>query len=244
MRCLRRMEYAGRGGLNRRDDDAGQHPFQAERPAVHAGNAGGQDAGRAPPVLRHDRTRSRHRRRIRARLRAAGRRRSRHRQIDAADAGDQPAGPRRPSRGLYFRRGSGRAGAVARRTPRACRRAGAACGGNLGRGHRRHLVRRRGAAPRGDRLDPDHVDRHRGIRAWHRDASARIGTGADSLRQEIRHRADSGRPRHQGRPDRRSPRGRAHGRRRAVVRRRRLAAVPHPARGEEPFRSHRRNRRL
>ena len=33
--------------------------------------------------------------------------------------------------------------------------------GNLGRGHHRHVVRRQGAAPRRDRLDPDDVDRHR-----------------------------------------------------------------------------------
>jgi DNA repair protein RadA/Sms len=45
-----------------------------------------------------------------------------------------------------------------------------------------------------------------------------------------------GRPCHQGRPDRRAPRGRAYGRCRALLRGRRRASVPHPARGEEPLR--------
>src|SRR5712675_829142 len=39
-------------------------------------------------------------------------------------------------------------------------------------------------------------------------------------------------------------RGRTHGRRGAVVRGRRLAAIPDSARGQEPLRSHRRNRRV
>ena len=52
------------------------------------------------------------------------------------------------------------------------------------------------------------------------------------------------RPRHQGRPDRRPARGRAHGRRGALVRGRRRASVPHPARGEEPLRADRRDRRV
>ena len=88
-----------------------------------------------------------------------------------------------------------------------------------------------GAAPDRDRFDPDHVDRHGGIRAGHGDPGARLGAGADPIRQEIRRRDHPGRPCHQGRPDRGPARGRAHGRCRAVVRGRRLAAIPHPARG-------------
>ena len=53
-----------------------------------------------------------------------------------------------------------------------------------------------------------------------------------------------GRPRHQGRPDRRAARGRAHGRRGPHLRGRARLSVPHPARGQEPFRRHRRDRRL
>ncbi len=71
-----------------------------------------------------------------------------------------------------------------------------------------------------------------------------LGAGADPFRQELRRRAHSRRSCHQGRPDRGSPRRRAHGRCRAVVRGRRLAAVPHPARGQEPFRPDRRDRRV
>src|SRR4249919_256043 len=65
------------------------------------------------------------------RLRAAPRRRSRYRQIDIADPGGGVPGPRQAARGLYFRRGSGRAGAAARRAawPR----------GRAGRARRRDL---------------------------------------------------------------------------------------------------------
>ena len=52
------------------------------------------------------------------------------------------------------------------------------------------------------------------------------------------------RPRHQGRPDRRPPRGRAHGRHRALLRGRARPPVPHPARRQEPLRPGRRDRRL
>ena len=82
----------------------------------------GQDAGRPAPRLRHRRARPRDRRRVRARLGAAGRRRSRHRQVDAADPGHRGAGASRPSRGLYLGRGGGGAGAAARRAARPCRR--------------------------------------------------------------------------------------------------------------------------
>ena len=44
--------------------------------------------------------------------------------------------------------------------------------------------------------------------------------------------------------DRRPARARAHGRRRALFRRRARPPVPHPARGQEPLRRHRRDRRL
>ncbi len=80
--------------------------------------------------------------------------------------------------------------------------------------------------------------------ARHRDPGARLGPGADPLRQALGRDRDPGRPRHQGRPDRRPPRGRAHGRRGDVVRGRRLAPVPHSARGEEPLRPDRRDRRV
>ena len=83
-----------------------------------------------------------------------------------------------------------------------------------------------------------------GFGARHGHPGARRGADADPLRQALRRRRHPGRPRHQGRPDRRPARGRAHGRRGAVVRGRRLAPVPHPARGQEPLRPDRRDRRV
>ena len=68
--------------------------------------------------------------------------------------------------------------------------------------------------------------------------------GADPLRQDHRHRGDPRRPRHQGRADRRAARGRAHGRRGRLLRGRHRPSFPHPARGEEPLRPDRRDRRL
>ena len=117
-------------------------------------------------------------------------------------------------------------------------------GRDLGRGHHRHAGE--GKTPRLVVIDsiqtmwtdtvesaPGTVTQVRGSRA-----------GADPLRQALRRGRDPGRPRHQGRPDRRPARGRAHGRRGALVRGRRLAPVPHPARGEEPLRPDRRDRRV
>ena len=80
--------------------------------------------------------------------------------------------------------------------------------------------------------------------ARHGHPGARQRAGADPLRQALRRRHHPGRPCHQGRPDRGPPRGRAHGRCRALLRGRRLAPIPHLARGEEPLRPDRRDRRV
>ncbi|KTT78198.1 hypothetical protein SA6_12125 [Staphylococcus epidermidis] len=131
--------------------------------------------------------------------------------MDAPYTSDLHDGARRPSRGLHLGRGGGRAGAAARRAARARRCAGAAGVRDLGRGHRLDAVGRRGAAADRDRFDPDHVDQHGGISAGHRDPGPRLGAGAHSFRQEDGGNDHPGRPCHQGRPDRRPPRGRAHG---------------------------------
>ena len=57
-------------------------------------------------------------------------------------------------------------------------------------------------------------------------------------------RAAADRPRHQGRPDRRPARARAHGRRRALLRGRARPPVPDPARGQEPLWPGQRDRRV
>ena len=80
--------------------------------------------------------------------------------------------------------------------------------------------------------------------AGHGHAGARLGAGDDPLRQVDRRGDRAGRPCHQGRPDRRPARRRAHGRRRALFRGRRRPSLPHPARGQEPLRPDRRDRRV
>ena len=84
-----------------------------------------------------------------------------------------------------------------------------------------------GDAPeiRGHRFDPDHVERRDRIRAGHGESGARLGPGAHPLRQGERRGAAHRRPCHQGRPDRRSPRRRTHGRRGFLVRGRRRACL-------------------
>ncbi len=130
---------------------AGLDPLQAQGADVCAGEPVRKNPGRASPVLGHDRARPRHRRRLCPRLGAAGRRRSRHRQIDAAHPGDEPDGARRPSHRLHLRRRGDRAGAAARRAARAVGCAGAARRRNLGGGHRLDPVGRRSPAADRDR---------------------------------------------------------------------------------------------
>ena len=74
-----------------------------------------------------------------------------------------------------------------------------------------------------------------------------VRTSAQALTRfakKIRRRGGAGRPRHQGRPDRRPARRRAHGRRGALFRGRRQPHLPHPARRQEPLRRDRRDRRV
>ena len=137
---------------------------RAQGPAGRADHAVGRHRGRAAHRLRHRRARPRHRRRLRARLGAAGRRRSRHRQVDAADAGRGGARRQGPPRRLRLRRGGGGADQAAGAAARRRRRAGRARRRNQCRGHPRHHRRRQAARPRHPRFDPDAVDRHRRIR--------------------------------------------------------------------------------
>ena len=80
----------------------------------------------------------------------------------------------RPPRGLYLGRGSGGAGAAARRAARRLPAPRSSWRPRLrSRTSSRRLSERRDAAPRHHRFDPDHVDRHGRIRARHGDAGAR-----------------------------------------------------------------------
>jgi hypothetical protein len=148
---------------------------------------------------------------FRARFGAAGRRRSGHRQVDAADAGRGGAG-RRATGDLCLRRRGRRPGAAAgaaarRRRHRAC------CSPPkpMSRTSSRRWPRQ---AP--DLVILDSVQTlwtdAAGIGARHRHPGAHRLAGDDALRQADRGRHGPGRPCHQGRPDRRPARGRAHGR--------------------------------
>ena len=211
------MEHDGGGGaLLRHRSARGRGRRQGPRLPAR-GPAGRQPRGAAHP-FGHQRTRSRHRRRLRAGLRHSHRRRAGHRQVDAAHPGVREARHAQAPRRLHLGRGSGGAGAPARHAPRARPGARGACGRDERRRHRRNPAPGRDAGPRRHRFHPDHVDRRGGRFARHRDAGAHVGAGAHPLRQDLRRLRDHGRPRHQGRADRRPARRRAHGRRRRVLR--------------------------
>ena len=120
-------------------------------------------------------------------------------------AGAALARRRRAGR-LCQRRGVDRPDPAARRAARPRRGAAAARRGDLGRRRDRDLRPRRRAAPGDHRFDPDHVCRGHRVRAGHGHPAAHQRARADPLRQAARRRAVPGRPRHQGRPDRRAPR--------------------------------------
>ena len=114
----------------------------------------------------------------------ADRRRARHRQIDAADPGLRRAGAARRPRRLYLGRGIDR------------RRCACAPPGSASPTRRSNSPRRRcvedivatlgsGDAPevRHHRFDPDDVERRDRIDAGHGQPGARLGPGADPLRQ-------------------------------------------------------------
>ena len=153
------VEEGDGGGVAGRPAGPGRAPRKGR--LLHARVARRRHPRGASPAVRRRRIRPRHRRRLRARLGAADGRRPRHRQVDPADPGRRGARARRPPRGLYLRRRGGGAGAAARRAARSRRRQGRARRRDVGRGHHRHAVGRRDAAPRRHRFDPDHVDRPR-----------------------------------------------------------------------------------
>ena len=146
---------------------------RAQGPPVRHRAAQGANARSTAVGLGHGGVRPRYRRRAGARLGAAARRRSGHRQVDAAARGRGRVRARKSPRGLYFRRRSGRAGAAARRTARPRRRRGRACRRDLGRRHHRDALARDRSAPSRHRFDPNHVDAGGRSRARHGHAGAR-----------------------------------------------------------------------
>lgn len=174
------------------------------------------------------------RRRPGGRFGGADRRRSRHRQVDHPPA--DPVQPGDPGAGFVcHRRGVATAGGDARAAPVAAGRPAQGDDRDQHRDHHRH--RPPGAAAGdGDRLDPDHLHRAVAIGAGRRRPGARKRRHAGALRQAERHGDLPGRPRDQGRRAGRATGARAHGRHRAVFRRR-VRRPPAPAAGgEEPFR--------
>ena len=185
---------------------------------------------------RHRRVRPGAGRRPGRRLGDPDRRRSRHRQVDPAAPGRCEGRRARPCRRLYFRRGGGRPGAPARAPARARRGAAAARRGDLGARHPDH-ARRMARRPLWSSIDSiqtmysDLIEGAPGTVSQVRAAAAR----ADPLRQGSGRRARPGRPRHQGRRDRRPARARAYGRHGAELRGRAQPPIPDPARDQEPL---------
>ena len=145
--------------------------------------------------------------RARSRRTGAGRghpagRRSGHRQVDAAPAGDG-RDRRREKGALRHGRGIGRAGGA----PRAAARSHQCAGIDAGRGAARSDRRgdRGGSArSRGDRLDPDRVHGSSRVRAGQRGAGARMRGATHEAREGAPHRRDLRRARDEGGRDRRA----------------------------------------
>ncbi len=107
--------------------------------------------------------------------------------------------------------------------------------------HPRRAGASRGA---GGRLRADDRRRQRRRRAGWGDPGEGGRSGPDPGGEDPRHHHDHGRPRHQGRLDRRPPRPRARRRRRAPLRGRPQLPLPDGPRAEEPLRPGRRGRLL
>ncbi len=123
VRSLRRVEHAGRGRHGRRHRLGAAEPaIPARGPYNRADLAGGEieDAPRiASGIAELDDRASR--RRLRAGIGHPRWRRSRHRQVDALDAGGGGSCREGQSRRLCLRRRGGGAGQAARAAPRRCR---------------------------------------------------------------------------------------------------------------------------
>ena len=199
----------------------------------------------AAPPDRHRRARPGVRRRPRAGLGDPGRRRSRHRQVDAAAAGRRRArrARRRAPPTSPARRRSTRSGCAPSGSASPTRRCGsprrAACATSSPRSTRR-------AAPDLVVIDSiqtmylDTLDSAPGTVSQVRGAAQEL-IGLAKRRGIVvvlvGHVTKEG-------ADRRPARARAHGRHRALFRGRARPPVPHPARGQEPLRRDRRDRRV
>jgi DNA repair protein RadA/Sms len=148
-------------------------------------------------------TRPRARRRFRARLGHAARRRSRHRQIDAADRGGRRARAQRQARRLCLRRRSGRSGRMRAQRLGLTEAPVELRGRNQRRRHCRDTLRRRStprsrSSTRSRPCGPRPVESAPGTVSQVRGSAAAVA----SLREGIRHRHRAGRSRDQRRPDR------------------------------------------
>ena len=243
MRILRRMEYDHRGSGGAWDRGSGG-AARRRGPAVSARGLVGRIETRAAGRHRNRRTRPGGRRRLCARVGDADRRRAGNRQVHPPDSGLRRGRARRRARDLRIGRGVDRAGAASRRASRARRSARATRRADPRRRHRGDLGLRRRAEICRHRFDSDDVERRHRIGAGNGEPGSRVRADAYPLRQIERSRAAACRPCHQGRPDRRTPRRRTHGRRRLFLRRRRSARLSSPQSGQEPLRRHRRGWRL
>ena len=239
---LRRLEHARRVGRRERRQAA-----LCARPRPAAGRGGG-DARRdrrhrrRAPSDRHRGVRPRARRRHRRRRRRPDRRRPGDRQVDPAAAGARRAGAVDEG-ALRHRRGKRRAGRAALAPARPRREPGARAGRDPAREDPGD-ARGRAAGGRGDRFDPDRLQRGADVGARLGRAGARMRRAADADGQGDRHHDHPGRPRHQGRRARRAARDGAHRRHRALFRGRHALELSPRPRDQEPLRRGQRDRRL
>ena len=157
--ALRRLEHAGRERSPKRRAEAPLPDARRRRAAGGARSSEIEAADVDRAADRPRRARSRARRRHRRRRRGADRRRSGHRQVDAAAAGARRAVARTLQGAVRHRRGDRRAGRAARAPARPRRRAGARAGRDPARDDRRR--RSTPSSPRSCVIDSIQTRLHR-----------------------------------------------------------------------------------
>ena len=244
VRRLRGVEFADGSGLGPGGRQARTRRLRRRRGGADHRAETGFRRTPDPSAHRAERARPRAGRRPGGRLGGAGRRRSGHRQIDAAAAGAGQHG--RAGCRRCTSRGEECLAQVAGRATRL----GLPLDGICMRWPKPASKKSSSSCEQAKPTDPvaDSIQtlwtRVAQRRARLGQPGARMRRAPGALRQGNRHRGVPGRPRHQGRRHRRPARARAHGRCGAVFRRRERQPLPHPARVQEPLRRGQRTGRV
>ena len=223
---------------------AAGHRYAPRRPVAGCGALLGDRGASCDAALDRDRrVRPCPRRRHRARLAGAARRRARHREVDAAAAGDRKLRARDRAGAVRLGRGVRASDQVARRSAGRRRRPALPAGRDLHRAHPRGDRPRQAEAPR-HRFGADRVLAEVPVGARQHRPGPRSGHAVPVHREGPQPADLPRRPRDEGRQHRRPESARARRRYGAVFRRRTPPRASRRSRGEEPLRGSQRTGRV